>query len=156
MKGHLDDLSQENIRISKDFEEVKAKHDELLSRQKDMLEKTFTYIMMEVRSVDLGFVVPHVEKRVDKSAILKAIKNRRGARLFISQPTTVFWPRYLRQSSHSMAQSMRGVPLHPWEPLLTPLLRERSMRVVSLRPQEPLQSPLLYDPAWCNHLESIT
>lgn len=39
LKGRLDDLSRENIRISKDFEEAEARHDELLSRKKDMLTK---------------------------------------------------------------------------------------------------------------------
>lgn len=111
--------------MSKDFEEVKAKHDELLSRQKDILDKTFTHIMMEVQSVDLGLAVPRVEKRVDKSVILKAIKNRRGAQALpsLSPQRSSGVPRYLRQSSHSMAQSMRGEPLRPREPLLTPLLR---------------------------------
>ena len=77
MKERLGDLSRENIRIFKDFEEAEARHDELLSRKKDMLDKAFTYIMMEVWSVDPELVVPRVEKRVDKSAILKAIEDRK-------------------------------------------------------------------------------
>lgn len=77
LKGRLGDLSRENIRMFKDFEEAEARHDELLSRKKDMLDKAFTYIMMEVWSVDPELVVPRVKKRVDKSAILKAIKDRK-------------------------------------------------------------------------------
>lgn len=44
----MDDLIQENIRISKDFEEVAARYDELLSRQKKIADKAFTCIMTEV------------------------------------------------------------------------------------------------------------
>lgn len=68
LKGN--NLTRENIRISKDFEEVEAKHDKLLSRQKEMVEKTFTRTIMEVWSVDPVLMVPQVEKRVDKSASL--------------------------------------------------------------------------------------
>lgn len=78
LKGCLDDLTQENIHISKDFDEVEARHDELLSHQKDMLDKAFTHIMIEVWSVDPELVVPHIEKQVDKLAILKAIEDMKA------------------------------------------------------------------------------
>lgn len=78
MKGHLDDLSRENIRLSKVFEEVKSRNDDLSSRQKDMINQAFTYIMMEVWGVDLRLVVPRVERRADKLAIMKAIEDKRG------------------------------------------------------------------------------
>lgn len=68
LKGN--NLTRENIRISKDFEEVEAKHDKLLSRQKEMVEKTFTRTIMEVWSVDPVMMIPRVEKRVDKAASL--------------------------------------------------------------------------------------
>ena len=42
-----------------------------------MLDKAFTHIMMEVWSVDPELVVPRVEKRVDKSVVLKVIEDRR-------------------------------------------------------------------------------
>ena len=42
-----------------------------------MIDKMFTLIMMEVWSVGLEMVVPRIEKWVDKSAILKAIEDKR-------------------------------------------------------------------------------
>lgn len=45
-------------------------HDKLLSHQKEMVDKAFTHIIMEVWSVDPVLMVPQVEKRVDKSASL--------------------------------------------------------------------------------------
>ena len=41
------------------------------------MDNVFTLIMMEVWSVDQELVVPRVEKWVDKSAILKAIVDKR-------------------------------------------------------------------------------
>lgn len=77
LQGRLDDQTRENTRISKKLEGVESKHGELLSCQKEMIDKTFTLIMMEVWSIDPELVVPRVEKRVDKSAILKAIEDKR-------------------------------------------------------------------------------
>lgn len=63
--------------MSKKLEEVESKHGELLSRQKEMMDKAFTLIMTEVWNVDPELMVPRVEKWVDKSAILKAIEDKR-------------------------------------------------------------------------------
>ena len=62
--------------MSKKLEEVESKHDKLLSRQQEMMDKAFTLIMTEVWSVDPELVVPRVEKWVDKWAILKAIEDK--------------------------------------------------------------------------------
>lgn len=47
MKGRLDDLSQENISLSKALKEPESRNNNLLSRQKDMVDQAFTYIMMK-------------------------------------------------------------------------------------------------------------
>lgn len=62
LQGCLDYQTRENTRISKKLEEVESKHGKLLSRQQEMMEKTFTLIMTEVWSVDPELVVPRVEK----------------------------------------------------------------------------------------------
>ena len=77
MQKRLDDHAWENNRMSKKLEEAESKHGELLSRQPEMMEKAFTLIMTEVWSVEPELVVPRVEKWVDKSAILKAIEDKR-------------------------------------------------------------------------------
>ena len=66
--------------MSKKLEETESKHGELLSRQPEMMDKTFTLIMIEVWSVEPELVVPQMEKWVDKSAILKAIEDKRVTR----------------------------------------------------------------------------
>ena len=63
--------------MSKKLEKVEFKHGKLLSRQQEMMDKAFTLIMTEVWSVDPELVVPWMEKWVDKSAILKAIEDKR-------------------------------------------------------------------------------
>lgn len=85
LKGRLDDLSRDNSRISKDLEEAEAQNEELLSRQRDMVDKAFTHIITEVWSADPGLEVPRVEKRVNKAAILKAVEDRKGLRASSSQ-----------------------------------------------------------------------
>ena len=52
--------------MSKKLEETESKHGELLSRQPEMMDKAFTLIL--------------TEKWVDKSAILKAIEDKRVTR----------------------------------------------------------------------------
>ena len=74
----MDDHAQENSRLSRKLEEAEFKHDELLSRQPEMMDKAFTLIMTEVWSVEPELVVSRVEKWVDKSAILKAIEDKRA------------------------------------------------------------------------------
>ena len=64
--------------MSRKLEEAEFKHDELLSRQPEMMDKAFTLIMTEVWSVEPELVVSRVEKWVDKSAILKAIEDKRA------------------------------------------------------------------------------
>ncbi|XP_015382813.1 uncharacterized protein LOC102624835 [Citrus sinensis] len=76
LQRRLDDHTPENSRMSKKLEEVESKHVELLSRQQEMIDTTFTLIMAEVWSVDPELVVPQVDKWVDKSAILKAIEDK--------------------------------------------------------------------------------
>lgn len=63
--------------MMKDLEELQAKHEDLVSQQKEMIDSVFERIMTEVWSVDPGLVVPRVEKWVDKSAILAAIEIER-------------------------------------------------------------------------------
>lgn len=48
LQGRLGDLTHENTRISKELERVEAKYDELLSCQKEMVDRAFIQIMTEV------------------------------------------------------------------------------------------------------------
>lgn len=77
LKGRLNEVSKEKARMMKDLEELQAKHEDLVSQQKEMIDSVFERIMTEVWSVDPGLVVPRVEKWVDKSAILAAIETER-------------------------------------------------------------------------------
>ncbi|XP_006435936.2 probable ATP-dependent RNA helicase DDX31 isoform X2 [Citrus clementina] len=77
LKGRLNEVSKEKARMMKDLEELQAKHEDLVSQQKEMIDSVFERIMTEVWSVDPGLVVPRVEKWVDKSAILAAIEIER-------------------------------------------------------------------------------
>ena len=63
----------------KKLEEAESKHGKLLSPspQPEMMDKAFTLIITEVWSVNPELAVPWVEKWVDKSAILKAIEDKR-------------------------------------------------------------------------------
>lgn len=47
MKWRLDDLSLENIRLSKALKEPESRNNDLLSCQKDMVDQPFTHIMMK-------------------------------------------------------------------------------------------------------------
>lgn len=75
MKKRFDELSEEKVQVDRDYNELKAKNEDLLSRQKKMVDKAFSLIMMEVWSVDLELEVPRVEKYINKAIILKAIED---------------------------------------------------------------------------------
>lgn len=75
MKKRFDELSEEKVQVDRDYNELKAKNEDLLSRQKKMMDKAFSLIMMEVWSVDLELEVPRVEKYINKAMILKAIED---------------------------------------------------------------------------------
>ena len=70
MQRRLDDHARENIQLSRKLEEAESKHGELLSRQPEMMDKAFTLIL--------------TEKWVDKSAILKAIEDKRATQAPLS------------------------------------------------------------------------
>lgn len=81
LKGRLNEVSKEKACMVKDLEELQAKHEDLVSQQKEMIDSAFERIMTEVWSVDPRLVVPRIEKWVDKSAILAAIETKRESYL---------------------------------------------------------------------------
>lgn len=77
LKECLDDLSREKARIDRDYDELREKHKDLLSKQKKMMVEAFSFIMTEVWSMNSELMVPRVERYVNKAVILKAIEDRK-------------------------------------------------------------------------------
>lgn len=74
LKECLTDPTGEKARVDRDYDELRATNEDLLSRQNKMAEEAFSFIMTEVWSVNPKLEVPHVEKYVNKTTILKTIK----------------------------------------------------------------------------------
>ena len=89
-----------------------------------MMDKAFALIMTEVWSVDPELVVPWMEKWVDKSAILKAIEDKRVTRA---------------PPSHSPQQSS-GVPQVP--PCGSPFVSAVHAGSRSLAASVPVDAPV--------------
>lgn len=77
LQERITGLSGEKARVEKDRDELRVTNDDLLSRQKTMAEDAFSFIMMEVWSVDLELEVPRMQKFVNKATILKTIAERK-------------------------------------------------------------------------------
>ena len=60
--------------MDRDYDELRATNEDLLSWQKKMAEEVFSLIMTEVWRVDLELEVPRVEKYVNKATVLKKIE----------------------------------------------------------------------------------
>ena len=65
--------------MKKDYDELRATNEDLLSRQKTMAEDAFSLIMTEVWSVDSDLEVPRVQKFVNKTTILRMIAERKSS-----------------------------------------------------------------------------
>ena len=87
-------LSGEKARVEKDCDELRATNEDLLSRQKTMVEDAFSLIMTDVWSVDLELEVPCVQKFINKATILKTIAER-------------------KKSSHARSSTPSGSPRVP-------------------------------------------
>lgn len=74
LKERLTHLTGEKARVDRDYGELRATNENLLSRKNKMAEEAFSLIMTKVWSVDPELEVPYVEKYVNQVTILKTIK----------------------------------------------------------------------------------
>lgn len=78
LKELINDVFNDKGHLMKDLDELKDKHEDLVSQQNEMIDSAFDRIITEACSVDLGLVMLIVEKWVDKFDYFKRFRDRKG------------------------------------------------------------------------------